>query len=102
MKINKMEQNQPKQLQIKASNDDLKGRYSNVMRTTHTREEFVLDFFNASMPVGALVARVIVSPGHFKRMVGALQTNLKNYETQFGSIEVAKEPEGKIGFGTKN
>ena len=93
-----MEQQQPKQLQIKASENDLKGRYSNAMQIAHTKEEFILDFLSLTMPAGTLVGRIVVSPGHLKRMISALQTNLKNYETKFGNIEAAKEPEAKIGF----
>ena len=97
-----MEQEQPKQLQIKVSNDDVRGRYSNLMRISHGKEEFVLDFFSVFPPAGALVSRIIVSPGHLKRMANVLGTTLKNYETQFGNVEPSKEPEGKIGFASGN
>jgi len=39
------QQQQPKQIQIKAQDEELKGKYSNLMQITHTQEEFVLDFF---------------------------------------------------------
>ncbi len=43
-----MEQNkpQPNQIQIKATDEKLKGEYSNVMQIMHTKEEFVMDFLN--------------------------------------------------------
>jgi len=41
---------------------------------------------------------VITSPGHLKRIIKALEENLKNYEEKFGKIEEAKEPETKLGF----
>lgn len=89
---------QPKQMPIKASDEDLKGRYANAMQVTHTPEEFILDFFNLGIPpTGELVSRVITSPGHMKRIVKALIENLTKYESQFGTIEEAKEPKG----GTK-
>lgn len=97
-----MEQEQPRQLKIKASDKDLKGRYSNAVMITHTKEEFVLDFLSAFMPMGTLVSRIIISPGHLKKMIGALQINLKKYEDQFGGVEPSKEPEGKIGFASGN
>jgi len=40
---------------------------------------------------------VIVSPGHFKRMMKAMQENLKKYENQFGKIEESEAPQ-PIGF----
>jgi len=93
-----------KQIQIKAKDEDIKGAYSNLMQIVHTKEEFILDFFLASPPQGILSSRVIMSPGHIKRMLKALQENLVKYEEKFGKIEEAKGPEvseegeGKIGF----
>lgn len=79
------EQNQ-QPMQIRASDADLKGAYSNIMQVAHTREEFVIDFLNVMPPAGVLAARVIVSPGHLKRMIAALEENLKRYEDQFGAV----------------
>jgi hypothetical protein len=90
-----------KEIQIKAKDEDLKGFYSNLMQVSHTREEFCLDFFNLFPPQGILVSRIIVSPSHLKRMIMALEDNLKKYEDKFGKVEVAKEPERIIGFGQK-
>ncbi len=87
-----MEQ-QKQQLKIKAKDEDLKGAYSNLMQIVHTKEEFILDFFMASPPQGVLSSRVIMSPGHLKRMLKALQENLTKYEEKFGKIEEAKAPE---------
>ena len=100
--MNQQSQPQPaspagQQIQIKASDEKLKGEYSNMAQILHTKEEFVLDFLNVFPPTGTLNGRIIVSPGHFKRMVKAMQENLEKYETQFGKIEASKEPQS-IGF----
>jgi len=92
---------QPKQIQIKAKDDDLKGNYSNLMQIFHTREEFLLDFFLISPPTGVLASRVVMSPGHLKRMIKALQENVRKYEEKFGEIKEAEIPETKIGFNTE-
>jgi len=89
---------QPQQIQIRAKDDDLKGGYSNMMQILHTKEEFILDFFLVSPPTGVLTSRVIMSPGHLKRMVKAIQENLGKYEEKFGKIEEAEVPEAEIGF----
>jgi len=86
------------QIQIKAKDDDLKGVYSNLMQVLHTKEEFMLDFFLVSPPTGVLTSRVIMSPGHLKRMIKALQENVGKYEDKFGKIEEAPAPEAKLGF----
>jgi hypothetical protein len=88
---------EPKEIQIKARDEDLKGVYSNLMIVSHTKEEFCLDFINAFNPP-TLTSRVLTSPSHLKRMIKALEENMKKYEEQFGEVEVAKEPEAPLGF----
>lgn len=92
-------QGQQKQMQIKISDEILKGVYANAMQVAHTKEEFVLDFLNLSphMGAGIVSSRVIMSPGHLKRVIAALTENLKKYEEKFGKIEEAAAPE-EIGF----
>ena len=67
------------------------------MIISHTKEEFCLDFINTFNPP-ALTSRVLTSPGHVKRMIKALEENMKKYEEQFGKIETAKELEVPLGF----
>jgi hypothetical protein len=74
------------------------GVYANNMMVTHTREEFILDFLMVGPNGGAVTARVIMSPGHTKRMIAALQDNMRKYEQQHGSLTAAEEPRGHIGF----
>ena len=97
-----MNEQQPQQLQIKVEDAVLKGAYSNAMQVSHTREEFILDFFLTHPPAGILSARVITSPGHLKRIIAALEDNLKKYETQFGNVSPAEEPHSPIGFQPKS
>lgn len=92
---------QQNQIQIKATDEKLKGEYANIMQVLHTKEEFVLDFLNAFPPTGTLNARIIVSPGHFKRMLAAMAENLKKYEAQFGNVEASEAPSSAIGFQAK-
>jgi hypothetical protein len=96
-----MENKPQQQIQVKATDEALKGLYSNMVQVGHTAEEFVLDFMNLFPPTGVLNARVIVSPSHAKRLVAALQDNLKKYEEQYGTISLAVVPDQKIGFRTE-
>ena len=88
----------PKGFNIKIADEELKGRYSNLLRVTHTREEFILDFINLVPPQGAVTARVVTSPGHLKRIVRTLQATLEQYENAHGVIQEAPEPspEGEV------
>jgi hypothetical protein len=79
--------------------DNLKGgAYSNNMVVTHTKEEFVLDFMMVVPPVGSVTARVVISPGHMKRMISALTKNMGKYESKFGKLTEALEPPRPMGF----
>lgn len=90
------------QIQIKATDEVLKGVYSNMAHISHTGEEFILDFLSVYPPAGSLNARVIVSPSHMKRMVAALADNLAKYEKQFGLIKASDAPtSAPIGFSEK-
>ena len=72
------------------------GSYANHMIVLHTKEEFIMDFIMASPPAGSVTARVITSPGHMKRIIKALQDNVKKYEDKFGEIQESKAPQGFI------
>lgn len=93
---------QPKPIPIKASDEDLKGKYANAMQVSHGSDEFTLDFFNLTPPQGQLVSRIITSPGHMKRILSALQENLQKYEDKFGAIKEANAPKSEPGFNTPN
>ena len=80
---------------IKIADEELKGRYSNLLRVTHSREEFILDFIQLVPPQGVVTARVVTSPGHLKRILHALAANLSRYEEAFGPVAEAPEPSGK-------
>jgi hypothetical protein len=81
-----------REIQIKIDDDEMKGRYSNLLRVTHTREEFFLDFINVVPPQGIVTARIVTSPGHLKRILGALAQNLRRYEELHGVIVEAPPP----------
>ena len=78
---------------IKFPERTLPGVYANQMVVSHTREEFLIDFLNVFPPEGVVNARVIVSPGHLKRMIRALTDNLARYEGKFGPILEASPPD---------
>jgi len=87
-----MEKDTKKGIQVNFPNELKGGVYSNLMVVSHTKEEFVLDFMMVAPSVGSVTSRVIISPGHMKRMISALQINMSNYEKKFGTITPAEEP----------
>ena len=96
-----MSDEKQKQIHIKAKDEVLEGRYANVAQINHTKEEFVVDFMNIFPPQGTLNSRIIMSPGHMKRMIRAMQENVQKYEQKFGVIKESDEPETVYGFPVK-
>jgi hypothetical protein len=86
------------QIQIQIDAQQGTGVYSNLMMISHRKEEFILDFLflqpqrsTQGQAVATLRSRVITSPEHAKRILRALQENLRRYEENFGTIEEATD-----------
>jgi hypothetical protein len=75
-----------RKLSVKVPERLLPGVYANQMVIRHTREEFLIDFVNRFPPEGVVAARVIVSPGHLKRMIRAIEENVRRFEATHGPI----------------
>jgi hypothetical protein len=88
-----------KKIDIKVDEQIALGQYSNLAAIRHTKEEFIFDFAFVfpDGPMGKLVSRIILSPAHVKRFMGALEENLKKYEKNFGPITPADIPPS-VGF----
>ena len=86
------------QVQLKFTDEVVRGVYANMVQSQFNKEEFVLDFINLFQPIATLNARVIMSPGHAKRLAALLGNAVANYEKQFGTVEASKEQEKEIGF----
>ena len=72
------------------------GVYANNMAVTHTAEEFIMDYIMIAPPAGTVRSRIVVSPGHMKRILHALKDNLDKYEQKFGPVQTAEEPHGEV------
>jgi hypothetical protein len=86
------------QMSIQTDAQTVVGVYSNLMMISHRKEEFILDFLFVQpqrTPQGQAVAnlrsRVITSPEHMKRILKAMQENIRRYEETFGVIEEATD-----------
>ncbi len=79
------------QIPIVTGDEISRGRYSNSMLVSHSSEEFIFDWLLNSPSGTHLVSRIIVNPGHIKRIIDALSDNLRKYESKFGSVKVIEE-----------
>ena len=72
--------------QIKQPEHVAAGVFATAAVVSHTREEFFLDFIATYSSPFRLVSRVILNPGHVKRLLKALRENLERYREQFGPL----------------
>lgn len=79
------------QLSIELPEDKAEGVYSNLVMIAHSPEEFILDYIRVmpGVPKARVKSRVIVTPAHAKRLLGALEENIGRYEAQYGPIQDA-------------
>jgi hypothetical protein len=82
--------NNQNQLNIELSEEIAQGIYSNLAIITHSTSEFVVDFVRVmpGMPKAGVKSRIILTPEHAKRLLLALQDNVKKFESQNGIIKV--------------
>ena len=92
---------QPNQINIELTDDIAEGVYSNLAVISHSQSEFVVDFIRLmpGMPKAKVKSRVILTPQHAKRLVKALNENIRKYEQQFGLIEDNEAIPYPMNFG---
>ena len=78
-----------KELKINISHDKQQGVFANLALIAHTPTEFVFDFAQLmpGVPQANVVARIVVTPDQAKKVLGALQNNMAQYEQKFGTIQ---------------
>jgi hypothetical protein len=101
---NKKNQNQ---LNIELSEEVAQGVYSNLAIITHSTSEFVVDFVRVmpGIPKAGVKSRIILTPEHAKRLLLALQDNVKKFESQHGAIKINQGNDlhmTPMGFGGGN
>jgi hypothetical protein len=87
-----------RELEIQTDPQSAVGVYSNLMVISHRREEFVLDFLfvqpqrgRQGSSVANLRSRIVTTPEHMKRILRAVDENIRRYEAKYGTIEEATD-----------
>jgi len=85
--------NESAQIQIELSQDVAQGEYANFAIITHSSSDFVLDFARVlpGLPKAPVKSRIILAPEHAKRLLGALEENIRRYERTFGPIQLPEQ-----------
>ncbi|MFV0290689.1 MAG: DUF3467 domain-containing protein [Mangrovibacterium sp.] len=84
------DENNKNKLNIKLSPEKAQGTYSNLALITHSSSEFILDFIRVmpGLPDAEVKSRIILTPEHAKRLLHALEENIRKYEQQLGTIKL--------------
>ena len=82
------------QLNIELSEEVAEGIYSNLAIITHSNAEFVLDFIRVmpGVPKAKVKSRIVLTPEHAKRLLGALADNIEKFEAVNGIIKDGSGP----------
>lgn len=88
------------QINIELDEEQAEGTYANLAIISHSSSEFVIDFVRVmpGLPKAKVKSRIILTPEHAKRLLGALHDNIMKYENSFGEITIPQE----IGFINNN
>jgi len=90
------------QINIELPEEIAEGEYSNLAMIAHSNSEFVIDFIRLmpGVPKAKVKSRIVITPEHAKRLLGALADNVKKFEATFGDIKRNDEaPKFPINFG---
>jgi hypothetical protein len=85
----KQEAGKQVKLEIQLDEETAQGVYANLAVVNHTDTEFTLDFIfvQPQAPRAKVRSRVITTPRHVRRLIAALEENLRRYEQKFGSVK---------------
>src|SRR6056300_369125 len=95
------EQQKDSQINIELSEEMAGGVYSNLVAINHSPTEFVVDFIQMmpGVPKAKVKSRVILTPEHAKRLLGALSDNVTKYEQNCGNVQTHEPPQVPLNFG---
>ena len=88
-------------LNIEIDEQTAEGQYSNLAIINHSMSEFIIDFINImpGNPKSKVKSRIILTPQHAKRLVNALNENVKRFEKEHGAIKDYEKPAVPLNFG---
>lgn len=84
------EQKQQNQLEIDLNHEVAQGTYANLAIIAHSTSEFIIDFVRLmpGVPKPEVKSRIIMTPENAKRLMLALQDNIRKFEQDNGVIRL--------------
>jgi len=95
-----MDNNNPQaeKKQIKIADNIPGAEYSNAAQFQFNKDEMQMVYLNLFSGSGRVSAKIVTSPGHFKRMISAMTEAIDKYEKQFGAVKETEPIVKEIGF----
>ncbi|MCF7795207.1 DUF3467 domain-containing protein [Patescibacteria group bacterium] len=95
---NKNPQADPGKKQLKIADNIPGAEYSNAAQFQFNKDEMQMIYLNLFSGSGRVSAKIVTSPGHFKRMISAMTEAMSKYEKQFGEVKETEPVAKEIGF----
>lgn len=94
-------ENNNQEINIELPAEIADGIYSNLAIISHSPNEFIIDFVNImpGVPKARVRARIILTPQNAKRLLKAIENNIKTFESTHGIIK-DQEINIPFSFGT--
>lgn len=102
MATDEKQNQQQNQINIELSEEVSEGEYANLAMIAHSNSEFVIDFIRLmpGVPKAKVKSRIVITPEHAKRLLGALSDNISKYEAVHGPIKQTDgAPKFPMNFG---
>ncbi|PLX84179.1 MAG: DUF3467 domain-containing protein [Desulfuromonas sp.] len=90
-------------MEIQLDEEIAQGVFANLAVMNHNEGEFVIDFIFVQPQVtrAKVRSRVVTTPLHAKRLLLALEENVRKYEKKFGTIKAAPVPSAPVSLEDK-
>lgn len=89
------------QLNIELTEEVADGIYSNLAIITHSNAEFIIDFVRVlpGVPKAKVKSRIVLTPQHAKRLLRALNENIRKFESLHGEVSDIEVQGLPMNFG---
>lgn len=79
---------EPQQVDFNLTEETAQGIYANLVAISHSDSEFIFDFIAMlpGLPKGTVRSRIILTPKNAKRLLHALNQNIRAYEGTHGKL----------------
>lgn len=96
-----MEEQKQNQLEIDLNHEVAQGTYANLAIIAHSTSEFIVDFVRLmpGVPKPEVKSRIIMTPENTKRLMLALQDNIRKFEQDNGMIRLSVDGADSRGPG---